>query len=219
MFVKGENVFIYEDNFFYNNWLKSQDKTKNINDVLISYNLALENIEDLQYINLNKENLELIDIEKITSLQGIRNYAFLVIYFTEGKLRAFVKTYIENKEINKRINLRIYPENVSRTYEDSILTLKEEISQIWKAQNLIDANTPSFLDFFLDVKQMNDYLKLRSIFDSINLIEDYSVIEMTKEYTKIRLKYKGKINKLSNKLLEKKINNKIINNIWRITVN
>ena len=219
MFVKGENVFIYEDNFFYNNWLKSQDKTKNINDVLISYNLALENIEDLQYINLNKENLELIDIEKITSLQGIRNYAFLVIYFTEGKLRAFVKTYIENKEINKRINLRIYPENVSRTYEDSILTLKEEISQIWKAQNLIDANTPSFLDFFLDVKQMNDYLKLRSIFDSINLIEDYSVIEMTKEYTKIRLKYKGKINKLSNKLLEKKINTKIINNIWRITVN
>ena len=219
MFVKGENVFIYEDNFFYNNWLKSQDKTKNINDVLISYNLALENIEDLQYINLNKENLELIDIEKITSLQGIRNYAFLVIYFTEGKLRAFVKTYIENKEINKRINLRIYPENVSRTYEDSILTLKEEISQIWKAQNLIDANTPSFLDFFLDVKQMNDYLKLRSIFDSINLIEDYSVIEMTKEYTKIRLKYKGKIIKLRDKLLQKKINIKIVDNVWRITIN
>ena len=219
VFVKGENVFIYEDNFFYNNWLKSQDKTKNINDVLISYNLALENIEDLQYINLNKENLELIDIEKITSLQGIRNYAFLVIYFTEGKLRAFVKTYIENKEINKRINLRIYPENVSRTYEDSILTLKEEISQIWKAQNLIDANTPSFLDFFLDVKQMNDYLKLRSIFDSINLIEDYSVIEMTKEYTKIRLKYKGKIIKLRDKLLQKKINIKIVDNVWRITIN
>jgi len=219
VFVKGENVFIYEDNFFYNNWFKSQDKTKNINDVLISYNLALENIEDLQYINLNKENLELIDIEKITSLQGIRNYAFLVIYFTEGKLRAFVKTYIENKEINKRINLRIYPENVSRTYEDSILTLKEEISQIWKAQNLIDANTPSFLDFFLDVKQMNDYLKLRSIFDSINLIEDYSVIEMTKEYTKIRLKYKGKIIKLRDKLLQKKINIKIVDNVWRITIN
>ena len=219
MFVKGENVFIYEDNFFYNNWFKSQDKTKNINDVLISYNLALENIEDLQYINLNKENLELIDIEKITSLQGIRNYAFLVIYFTEGKLRAFVKTYIENKEIDKRINLKIYPENVSRTYEDSILTLKEEISQIWKAQNLIDANTPSFLDFFLDVKQMNDYLKLRSIFDSINLIEDYSVIEMTKEYTKIRLKYKGKIIKLRDKLLQKKINIKIVDNVWRITIN
>jgi hypothetical protein len=42
---------------------------------------------------------------------------------------------------------------------------------------------------------------------------------MTNEYTKIRLKYKGKINKLRDKLLENKINIKIINNIWRITLN
>ena len=104
-------------------------------------------------------------------------------------------------------------------YEEAILSLKEEISQIWKGQNLIDVSTPSFLDLYLDVKQTNDYLKLSSIFNSIDVIEDFFVLEMTNDYTKIRLKYKGKINKLSNKLLEKKINTKIINNIWRITVN
>ena len=217
--VKDKDVFIYTDNFFYNNWVKSQNEAKNTNDVLINYNLALENIEDLQYINVNKDNLELIDVKKITSLNNENNYAFLIIYFTEKNFKAYVKTYIENKEIDKNFDLKIYTEGETKTYEEAILTLKEEISQIWKGQNLIDVNTPSFIDLFLDNKQTNSYFKLSSIFDSIDIIEDYSILEMTNDYTKVRLKYKGKINKLSDKLLKKKINIKIVNNMWKITIN
>ena len=218
VFIKDKDVFIYSDNFFYNNWLNSQGEIKNTNEILISYNLALENIEDLQYINLNKDNLENLDVKKITSLNNVNNYALLLIYFTEGKFKAYIKTSIKKKKIDKNINLKTYIENEIRTYEDAILTLKEEINQIWKSQNLIDINTPSFLDLFLDVKKINDYLELRSIFDSIDLIENYSVLEMTNYYTKIRLKFKGKINKLRNKLLENNININIVDNIWRITV-
>ena len=121
--------------------------------------------------------------------------------------------------VNKNIDLKIYQGNEKKTYKEAILTLKEEISQIWKGQNLIDVNTPSFLDLYLDMKEINSYLKLRSILVSIDLIEDYSVLEMTNSYTKVRLKYKGKINKLRNKFVEKKINIKIVENAWRITVN
>jgi hypothetical protein len=217
--IKDKNVFMYTNNFFYENWLKSQNEIKNTNDVLINYNLALENIEDLQYINFNKDNLDSINIKKITSFKEVENYALLIIYYTENKFKAYIKTYIEKKEIDKSIDLKIYPTDKIKMYEVAILSLKEEISQIWKAQNLIDVGTPSFLDLFLDVKQTNDYLKLRSIFNSIDVIEDFFVLEMTNDYVKIRLKYKGKINKLSNKLLEKKIDTKIIDNIWRITVN
>jgi hypothetical protein len=218
IFIKNEDIFMYADNFFYTNWLKSQNRTKNTNDILIDYNVALENIEDLEYINLNKNNLESIDIRKITSLNNQKNYAFLIIYFKEDKLRAYVKTYIGNKEIDKNIKLNIYPKNNTKTYQEAILTLKEEISQIWKSQNLIDVSAPSFLDLYLEVKQTNDYLKLSSIFESIDLIESYSVLEMTNEFVKIRLKYKGKLNKLNDKLLEKKINIKITDNTWKIIV-
>ena len=217
--IKDKDIFIYADNFFYNNWLKPEKKIANTNDILINYNLALEDIEDLQYINSNKNNLELISAKEITSLKDENNYALLIIYFTEGKFKAYIKTYIQNKEINKSIDLIIYPENDTRTYEEAILTLKEEVSQIWKSQNLVDVSTPSFLDLFLNVKEINDYLKLRSIFDSIGLIEDYYVLEMTNDYTKIRLKYKGKLNKLSDKLLKKKINIKVVDNTWTIMVN
>ena len=210
---------MYDDNFFYNNWLKKEIEAENTNDILINYNLALENIEDLQYINLNKENLELIDMKKITSLNTSKNYALLIIYFTEENFKAYVKTYIKKKEINKRIDLKVYSKNETKNYEEAIQTLKEEINQIWKGQNLIDVSTPSFLDLFLDVKKVDDYSKISSIFDSIDLIENYSVSEMTNKYIKIRLRYKGRLNKLNDKLFEKKINIKITDNKWRIRLN
>ena len=219
VFIKEKEVFIYADNFFYNNWIKSQNKKENNNDIFIKYNLALENAEDLQYINSNKNNLELIDVKKISSLDSEKNYAILIIYFTEDKFRAYVKTYIRNKKIDKNVELKIYPENDKKTYEEAMLTLKEEIKQIWKSQNLIDVNTPSFLDLVLDVQKINDYLILSSIFDSIDVIENYSVLEMTNEHTKIRLRYKGKLNKLNDKLLQKKVNIKIVDNTWMVKIN
>ena len=216
--IKNKDVFMFSDNFFYKNWINTQSKILNNKDILISYNLALENIEDFQYIDSIKENLELIDIKKLISLQGAKNYALLLIYFTEDKFGAYVKTLISNKEIDKNFNLKIYPENNKKTYEKAIETLKEGIVQIWKGQNLIDVNTPSFLDLFLDIKKNNDYLQLRNIFGTIDLIENYSVLEMTNEQTKIRIKYKGKLNKLRDKFLENKIRIKIVDNIWKVSV-
>ena len=217
--INENNVFMFNENFFYNNWIKTENETVNSNDILISYNLALENIEDLEYINSRKENLELIDVKKLISLNEGDNYVLLLIYFTEDKFRAYVKTSIENKEIDKSFNLKIYPENKKKTYDKAILDIKEEIIQIWKSQNLVDVSTPSFLDLFFEIKKMNDYLRLRNIFDSIDLIEDYSVSEMTNKYIKIRLKYKGKVNKLREKLLRNKINIKIEDSVWRTTIN
>ena len=215
--IKDTEIFMYSENFFYNNWLKNKDK--NTNEVLVTYNLALENIEDLQYISSIKENLELIDVKKLTSLDDAKNYALLLIYYTENEFRAYVKTFIENKEIDKNFNFKIFPTNELKTYEDSIDFIKEEINQIWKSQNLIDVNAPVFLDLMLDIDQTNDYLNLRNILDSIDLIENYSVLEMTNRRTKIRLKYKGKINRLREKLLENKIGIKIKNNVWIATLN
>jgi hypothetical protein len=210
---------MFSENFFYKNWLNTENKTEDNKDILISYNLALENIEDFQYINLNKKNLELIEVKKLITFKNVQNYAFLLIYFTADEFRAYIKTTIANKEIDKSFNLKIYANDEIKTYQEAIKIIKEEVSQIWKSQNLVDVNTPSFLNLYLDSKKANDYLKLRAIFDSIDLIENYSVLEMRNKYLKVRIKYKGRINRLRDKLAENKVNIKIIDNIWRATVN
>ena len=212
--IKDEEVFLFSENFFFNNWIKTQNQIKNNTDILITYNLALENIEDFQFIISNKENLESIDIKNLTSFDDQQNFVFLIVYSSDNNLKAYMKIYIENKGIDKNLNLNVYPNFETKTYEEAITTIKQEINQIWKSQNLIDVNTPTFLDLFLEIKKTNDYLKLSKIFDSIDLIENYSVLEMTNKHTKVRLKYKGKLNKLTNKLLENKMKIKIENNIW-----
>ena len=214
--IKDKNILLYEENFFHKNWVKSEEIKKNTNEELISYNLALESIEDLEYINNNKENMDLIDIKKINSFNGNINYALVIIYSAEDKFKAFIKTSIKDKNINRNINLSL--DNKNKSYEEAIIILKKEINQIWKEQNLIDVNTPSFLDFFLEIKKIDDYLKLKSILDSIDVIENYSVLEMTNVYSKIRIKYKKKVNKIKDKLSEKKINIKILDNIWKLNI-
>ena len=216
--IKDKNVFLYEENLFYKNWNKFEDKEVSTNDKLINYNLALENIEDLKYINSNKQNLDLIDINKIKSFNDSTNYVLLIIYFTEDKFKAFIKTSIKNKDIDRSVDLILSQKNENKLYEEAIITLKKEIDQIWKGQNLIDVNTPSFLDFFLIIKKIDDYLKLKFILDSIDIVENHSVLEITNKYSKIRIKYRGKINKIKDKLTEKKINIQIVDNVWQLNI-
>ena len=217
--IKNKKIFLFEENFFHTNWNKFNILTKDVSEQFISYNLALENIEDLGYINSIQENIDLIDAKKINSFNGSENFVLLIIYSTEDKLKAFIKTSIKNKNIDRNINLNIYPEDTSKSYEEAITKIKKEISQIWKEQNLVDVNTTSFLDFYLEIKQIDDYLKLKSILDKIDIIDNYSVLELTNTYSKIRLKYKGKISKIKNKLTDQKINIQIENNIWKLKIN
>ena len=217
--IENKDILMYEENFFYKNWIELKNLTTNKRDKLITYNLALENIEDLEYINKIKDKIDLIDIKKINSFNEYENFVLLIIYSAEGKLKAFLKTSIKNINIDRNIDLDFYSLNKKKSYEEAIINLKKEINQIWKEQNLIDVNTPSFLDFFLETKKLNDYLKLKLILDNIDVIENYSVLEMTNAHLKIRLKYRGKLNKIKNKLTEQKINIKIIDNIWKLKLN
>jgi len=217
--IKNKQIFLYEENFFYKNWIKLKDLKVNNESELISYTLALENIEDLEYINNIQEKINLLDIKKINSFKGSANYALVIIYSVEGKLKAFIKTSIKNINIDRNIDLNFYKKNENESYNEAIIILKKEINQIWKEQNLVDVNIPSFLDFFLEIQKIDDYLSLKSALDTINIIEDYSVLEMTNRHLKMRIKYKGKLNKIKTALTEKNININIDNNVWRLNLN
>ena len=212
---KENNLFIFSDNFFYNEWNKTENDKKNIEAQLINYNLALENAEDLFYINNNRENLELIDINKLNSLSEEKNKIFLIFTLNEDA-KVFIKAYFNEKEVIKNITLN---NNSTDDYNSLIMNVKDLINQIWKEQNLIDINTPAYLDIIFDIKKINDFLKFRTFLDTIDIIDNYSILEITNKYAKIRMKYKGKISNLREKFLNEKININIENNEWSLSFN
>ncbi|MGA0139845.1 MAG: hypothetical protein ACO3IM_00235 [Pelagibacteraceae bacterium] len=212
---KENNLFIFSDNFFYNEWNKTENDKKNTEAQLINYNLALENAEDLFYINNNRENLELIDINKLNSLSEEKNKIFLIFTLNEDT-KVFIKAYFNEKEVIKNITLN---NNSTDDYNSLIMNVKDLINQIWKEQNLIDINTPAYLDIIFDIKKINDFLKFRTFLDTIDIIDNYSILEITNKYAKIRMKYKGKISNLREKFLNEKININIENNEWSLSFN
>ena len=212
---KENNLFIFSDNFFYNEWNKTENNKKNTEAQLINYNLALENAEDLFYINNNRENLELIDINKLNSLSEEKNKIFLIFTLNEDT-KVFIKAYFDEKEVIKNITLN---NNSTDDYNSLIMNVKDLINQIWKEQNLIDINTPAYLDIIFDIKKINDFLKFRTFLDTIDIIDNYSILEITNKYAKIRMKYKGKISNLREKFLNEKININIENNEWSLSFN
>ena len=212
---KENNLFIFSDNFFYNEWNKTKNDKKNTEAQLINYNLALENAEDLFYINNNRENLELIDINKLNSLSEEKNKIFLIFTLNEDA-KVFIKAYFNEKEVIKNITLN---NNSTDDYNSLIMNVKDLINQIWKEQNLIDITTPAYLDIIFDIKKINDFLKFRTFLDTIDIIDNYSILEITNKYAKIRMKYKGKISNLREKFLNEKININIENNEWSLSFN
>ena len=212
---KENNLFIFSDNFFYNEWNKTENDKKNTEAQLINYNLALENAEDLFYINNNKENLELIDINKLNSLSEEKNKIFLIFTLNEDA-KVFIKAYFNEKEVIKNITLN---NNSTDNYNSLIMNVKDLINQIWKEQNLIDINTPAYLDIIFDIKKINEFLKFRTFLDTLDIIDNYSILEITNKYAKIRMKYKGKISNLREKFLNEKININIENNEWSLSFN
>ena len=216
VYVFEKELYLYTDNFFYNNW---NDELSEKEGSFITYNLALENIEDFAYINSNKENLESIDVRRLLTSNENKNYAFVIIYFSKNKLRAFIKTSIQNKEIIRNLDLMFDSMDKNKSYNSAVQVIKNEIKQIWKSQNLVDFSVPSFLDFSLEFKNINDFLKIKNILDKIELIDNYSVLELTKDYAKLRIKYNGKIVKIKEKFTEKNILVDIVDNEWKLKIN
>ena len=95
-----------------------------------------------------------------------------------------------------------------------ISLIKGEINELWKLQNLIDLRTPSFLNVKLELNKTDDLLKLQKILMQIDLIENFNVSELNKDYVKIKIKYYGKIDKIIKKFSENNLKTTIKNNQW-----
>ena len=123
---------------------------------------------------------------------------------------------ISKKEIIKNFNLKNNNLKNELFYDLIISEVNKEIVEIIKSRNLIDIRTPAFLNMKLVLKNNNDLLKIQNALKKIDLVENFSVKELSKNYAIIKIKYYGKINKIYEKLEDENIKIKIVNNKWQI---
>ncbi len=213
--IEDDNFYLFSENYFFNNW---NDENKEKNNEFIDYILPVENLEDIQLIKNSEDNLELINIKEILSGYDIENYIFLIIKPSERKINVFLKGLFSENKIIKNFEFDIEDKNRKFRYKETIRKIKQEIDEVWKSQNLIDVRTPSFLNIVLNIKKKNDLLNFQTVLKNIEVIENFYVLELNKDYAKIKIKYYGKMDKIKNKFYENKIKLENLDNQWKVNL-
>ncbi len=214
--VENETIYLFSDNYFFKNW-NIDEKEKN--NEFVDYILPVENLEDIQFIESKKRSLESVNPKEILSNYDIDNYIFLVIKISDEKIDIFLKGTFSDNNIVKNFDIHNSNNNDRESdFQSFIKIIKDEINEIWKAQNLIDNRIPSFLTITADIKKQNDLLKIQTILRDIELIENFYVLELGKNYVIIRIKYLGKMDKIKSKFYDKGIKLENLENKWKVSL-
>ena len=210
---KEDQYFIYTQNYFYENW--NEEKSDN----LIQYILTTENIENIQRINLNKDNIYKIEVSDFFKEHETDNIVFANIEVKKDTAEVFLNTRIEGKKINKNLSIK-NKENLNKIefYREIIFEINNIIRDLIKSQNLIDVRTPSFLNVEIKLNKKSNLVEFSNRLNKIDLIDNFYVQKLNKDYVLVKIKYLGKINKIINKLKDQNINLKMIAGQWQLTI-
>ena len=210
---KKEEYFIFAKNYFYENW----NKIKSNN--LIQYTLLGESIEIIEKINLNKNNIYDLEITDFFKEYQADNVIFANIQINNNNAEVFLSTRIQGKKISKNllINNKSNLDEVN-FYDYIILEINSTTRDLIKSQNLIDVRTPSFLNVKLKLNNTSNLIDFNNKIEQIDLINDFYIQKLNKDYVLIKIKYLGKIKKIINKLENQKIKLKMVAGQWELEI-
>ena len=92
------------------------------------------------------------------------------------------------------------------------------IKDLIKSQNLIDVRTPSFLNIKIKLNKKSNLVEFSNRLEKIDLIDNFYVQELNKDYVLVKIRYLGKIDKIINKLKSQNINLKMIAGRWQLNI-
>ena len=210
---KKNQIFIYNQNFFYDNWNEIYETD------LIEFILPLENIEIIQIANLNKKNLFNLKLSTLFKEYSSKNLALVLIEDNNlDEETVYFKTKILGKNITKNIKIKKYNLKKNEFYKKIITNVKIEIENLVKSQNLIDIRTPSFLNAQLKITKNSNLIELNLRLKKIGLIENIFIQEFNKNTVYLTIKYLGKLDKIIKQLEEQKVMLKNKNDYWIIKI-
>ena len=210
---KDEQVFIFNQNYFYNNWNKIYENE------LVEFILPLENIEIIQNVNSNKNNLIDLDLRGLLEEYSGKNLALIIIeYRSINEEKIYLKSKIQGKNIVKKLIIKNTDLSEEKFFEKIIIEVKKELINLIKSQNLIDIRTPSFLNANLQINDISNLEELKVRLKKIDLIEKIYVQEFNNEKISLKIKYLGKLDKIIRQLEENNILLRLKKEQWSIKI-
>ena len=210
--ILDSELQVFSQNKFFKEWNEQKD-FENINFIL-----PVENVDDIEFIKNNLQFLEEIDLSALVDNYEIKNSAILILRHDERELNVFFKVDFEGVEKATRVKFMVEDLTNKEVRADIIKSLKININDFWKGQNLIDISAPSYLTFKIKFEKPETLKNVIKRITKINLIDSYIVRELSKNSAKINIKYFGKIKNLQDELIDNGFEFKILHNEWNLSL-
>ena len=196
LIIDGE-VQNLNENFFYKNWLNIEIKNE-----LINYILPLEDLDDISKIMEMKNRIEEINIDNLVNKYDIKNYVFALIDYQNNRLNIHLKTNFKNNKISKNLFYKVDNINNEKVLSNILEDLKFKVTDLWKAENLINFLMPLSINLKYKHSNLKDLDKLRSVFYNIDMIDSYTLEEFNINDSFFKIYYYGNPKKLKLELLK-----------------
>ena len=209
--TETDNIFLFNNNIFYENW---NNEKKNYQ--LINYLLPSEDLEDLNNIQEMSNAIETFDFTDLIKKYDLRDYIILVIYKNKEEVKILSKINLNNSlKINNqkysKINLKnekdfnLVLENLKNIYEDE-----------WKKNNTINTSIKLPLTISIKSQDYKKVLYLEGALSSIDLISNFYILKFDNQHIKYKIIYNGSPKNFFNNMSKRNINLILENNVWLV---
>ena len=209
--LNKNEIFIYEDNVFYNNW-----NTKDNNDDLLNYQLINEDIDDLNIILKNYGNLEKYNFEDILKKYDNQDFIIPIIYKEDSFIRILSKINLENN--TSTIKSDFIDTNIS-LIEDTkkiISNLKLDYENSWKKINQINKFIKLPLTISLDSKNYQLINNFENELKSSELVNKFNIYKIDNKNIIYKVIYNSTPDKFIKSFKNKNFQIDISNEIWKL---
>tara|TARA_B100000989_G_scaffold33393_1_gene21339 strand:- start:3279 stop:4352 length:1074 start_codon:yes stop_codon:yes gene_type:complete len=200
----------FSQNYFYDNW-----NTINKSYFLLNYNLPDKNIENFNFFQKIKNNIENYDLSEITNKYNFKNIFVVIFYKNKNNLKIFSKLSFSNYNFNFNLNKN----NITYTKQELdkiILTLKNSYEDKWKLINKI--NTLISIPIRISIKNSNFELtdKIENILNRSDFVYEYEIEKMNSKEIIYRIIYNSDPDKFLSTLNTNNIKINSSSEIWKI---
>ncbi len=204
-------VSMYSENIFFNNWNLYRKKYS-----LINYILPTQDIEDFNLINSNIKSLESYDFKEIINKYNMKDHIIMIVFKNKQKIKIFNKISYNQK--NNLKNLKFNEININK--EEDINKLIEKLKLIyedfWKSQNEINTSVKLSLNISVGNNDNIKINKFEEFLSDMHLIYNFYIYKFDNKNNFYKIIFNGTPDKFLEVMNNQNYNLEIKNKIWTL---
>jgi len=209
--VQTENIYLFNDNIFYNEWNNEKKKYQ-----LLNYLLPSEDLEDLNKIQEIASSIDSHDFLNLIKKYDLKDYIILIIYKDKNKIKTLSKVSLNNSyKVYNQEYLEINLDNKS-DFKKILENLKITYEDYWKKNNEINTSIKFPITLSTDSKNYKKILLLEETFNTMDLISDFYLLKFNSNTIQYRVIYNGSPKTFLNNMNKNNFDLIMKNDVWTI---